>query len=80
MKVIAKPREEITITLPDGATKIGKSWETSPMHIALGISKGLAENVVIAKVDGQLWDLERPLESSCRLELLKFEDTEGTLG
>jgi len=49
------------------------------MNIAMGISKGLAENVVIAKVDGQLWDLERPLESSCRLELLKFEDTEGML-
>ena len=47
------------------------------MSIALGISKGLAENVVIAKVDGQLWDLERPLESPCRLELLKFEDREG---
>ncbi|KAF8459515.1 hypothetical protein BGX38DRAFT_1083903 [Terfezia claveryi] len=76
-EVATKPREEITITLPDGATKIGKSWETSPMNIAMGISKGLAENVVIAKVDGQLWDLERPLESSCRLELLKFEDTEG---
>lgn len=47
------------------------------MSIALGISKGMAENVVIAKVDGQLWDLERPLEASCRLELLKFEDNEG---
>lgn len=47
------------------------------MSIALGISKGLAESVVIAKVDGQLWDLERPFESSCRLELLKFEDREG---
>ncbi|KAI5793854.1 hypothetical protein DFH27DRAFT_628199 [Peziza echinospora] len=76
-EVAEKPREEITITLPDGATKIGKSWETSPMHVAQGISKGLAENVVIAKVDGQLWDLERPLEGSCRLELLKFDDAEG---
>lgn len=47
------------------------------MSIAMGISKSLAENVVIAKVDGQLWDLERPLESSCRLELLKFDDSEG---
>ncbi|KAF8461049.1 cytoplasmic threonine-tRNA ligase Trs1 [Kalaharituber pfeilii] len=75
--VADKPREEITITLPDGATKIGKSWETSPMSIALSISKSLAENVVIAKVDGELWDLERPLEKSCRLELLKFEDQEG---
>lgn len=29
------------------------------------------------KVDGQLWDLERPLEKSCKLELLDFEHPEG---
>ncbi|EEB95983.1 hypothetical protein MPER_04961, partial [Moniliophthora perniciosa FA553] len=28
-------------------------------------------------VDGELWDLERPLESSCKLELLDFEHPEG---
>ena len=46
----AQPREEITITLPDGAERKGTSWETSPMSIALEISKGLADKVVIAKV------------------------------
>uniref|UniRef100_A0A0W0FKI7 Probable threonine--tRNA ligase, cytoplasmic n=1 Tax=Moniliophthora roreri TaxID=221103 RepID=A0A0W0FKI7_MONRR len=73
----SKPREEITITLPDGNEKKGISWETSPMDIAKEISKGLSEKVVIAKVDGELWDLERPLESSCKLELLDFEHPEG---
>jgi threonyl-tRNA synthetase len=29
------------------------------------------------KVDGELWDLERPLEKSCKLELLDFEHPEG---
>jgi len=28
-------------------------------------------------VDGELWDLERPLEKSIRLELLDFEHAEG---
>lgn len=32
---------------------------------------------MIAKVDGELWDLERPLEKSCQLELLDFEHKEG---
>ncbi|KAI8370356.1 uncharacterized protein BYT42DRAFT_502441 [Radiomyces spectabilis] len=72
-----KPREPITITLPDGSVKEGTSWETSPMTIALGIAKSLAERMVIAKVDGELWDLERPLEASCKLELLDFEHDEG---
>ncbi|KAL1670281.1 hypothetical protein GGF50DRAFT_94427 [Schizophyllum commune] len=75
--VKAQPREEITVTLPDGAERKGTSWETSPMSIALEISKGLADKVVIAKVDGQLWDLERPLEKSCKLELLDFDHPEG---
>ncbi len=32
---------------------------------------------VIALVDGELWDLDRPLEKSCKLELLDFEHSEG---
>ena len=28
-------------------------------------------------VDGELWDLTRPLEKSCKLELIDFEHTEG---
>jgi len=45
-----QPREEITITLPDGKTKPGKSWETSPMDIAKDISKSLSERIIISKV------------------------------
>ncbi|KAM0755040.1 tars protein [Meredithblackwellia eburnea MCA 4105] len=75
---IAKlPREKITITLPDGAVKEGTSWETTPMEIALGISKSLAEKTVITKVNGELWDLERPFEESATLELFDFETPEG---
>ncbi|CAO3587892.1 unnamed protein product [Absidia cylindrospora] len=47
------------------------------MSIALGIAKSLAERTVIAKVDGEVWDLERPFEASCALELLDFEHPEG---
>lgn len=75
--VIGQPRVPIEITLPDGSKKEGTSWETSPMDIALGISKSLAERTVIAKVNGELWDLERPLEGSCNLELLDFEHPDG---
>lgn len=42
----------ITITLPDGAQKEGMAWKTTPMDIALSISKGLADSVVVAKVIG----------------------------
>ncbi|PCH37518.1 threonyl-tRNA synthetase [Wolfiporia cocos MD-104 SS10] len=75
--VKAQPRSEIDITLPDGSIRKGISWETSPMDIAKEISKGLADRIVIAKVNGNVWDLERPLEGSCSLELLDFEHPEG---
>ncbi|KAH8101741.1 tars protein [Cristinia sonorae] len=75
--VKVQPREDIEVTLPDGSKRAGKSWETSPMDIAKEISKGLADRIVIAKVDGGVWDLERPLEKSCSLELLDFEHPEG---
>ena len=72
-----KPRSEITVTLPDGRTFTGKSWETTPANVALSLSKSLFEQTVIAEVDGELWDLDRPLEQSCSLKLLNFEDPEG---
>ncbi|KAF9233915.1 hypothetical protein BU15DRAFT_90186 [Melanogaster broomeanus] len=74
---IPQPREEITITMPDGSERKGTSWETSPMDVAKEVSKSLSERIVIAKVNGDLWDLERPLEASCKLELLDFEHPEG---
>ncbi|KIK68334.1 hypothetical protein GYMLUDRAFT_35720 [Collybiopsis luxurians FD-317 M1] len=76
-QVKSKPREEITITLKDGAQRKGTSWETSPMDIATEISKSFSEKLVIAKVDGELYDLERPLEKSCKLDLLTFDEPEG---
>lgn len=45
--------------------------------IAKGISKSLLERTVITKVDGELWDLTRPMEKSCKLELIDFESDEG---
>lgn len=72
-----QPREDIEIEMPDGGKRKGKSWETTPGSIAREISKSLFERAVISQVDGELWDLERPLEKSCKLALLDFEHPEG---
>ncbi|KAI3485158.1 hypothetical protein L1887_51595 [Cichorium endivia] len=76
-ELAAKPRQPITVTMPDGSKREGTSFETSPMDIAKAISKSLSERIVISKVDDTLWDLERPLEADCRLELFDFESPEG---
>ena len=67
----------IKITLPDGAVKEGKAYETTPLDITKDISQGLANAVVAAKVDGKVWDLTRRLEGDCNLALLKFDDKDG---
>lgn len=69
--------EPIAITLPDGSTKPGLKGVTTPLDVALGISKGLASSVVVALVDGATWDVFRPLEGDCRLKLCTFDDSEG---
>lgn len=76
-EIAAKPRDDIKITLPDGKIVEGKSWDTTPYSVAAGISQGLADATVIAKVNGILWDLDRPLEGDCRLQLIKFDDPDG---
>ena len=76
-EVAAKECTPIKVTLSDGKVVDGKAWETTPYDVASQISKGLADNVVIAKVNGGLWDLDRLLERDVNAEILKFEDTEG---
>uniref|UniRef100_A0A8C8BPG3 threonine--tRNA ligase n=1 Tax=Otus sunia TaxID=257818 RepID=A0A8C8BPG3_9STRI len=73
----ANNSKPIKVTLPDGKQVDAESWKTTPYQIACGISQGLADNTVIAKVNKTVWDLDRPLEEDCTLELLKFEDEEA---
>uniref|UniRef100_A0A8C9TJR5 threonine--tRNA ligase n=1 Tax=Scleropages formosus TaxID=113540 RepID=A0A8C9TJR5_SCLFO len=73
----AKENKPIKVTLPDGKVVDAESWRTTPYQIACGISQGLADNTVVAKVNHDVWDLDRPLEEDCRLQLLKFDDEEA---
>jgi threonyl-tRNA synthetase len=66
----------ISVTLPDGSKREYENGAT-PMDVALSISEGLARNVLAAKVDGQVVDLNTPLEKSVELQLLTWNDTEG---
>lgn len=69
--------EPIAVTMPDGSQRQAVKGVTTPMNIALEISKGLAKKSVVARVDGKVWDLSRPLEGDCSLELLTFDDPDG---
>ena len=66
----------IKITLPDGSAREYKPGVTSH-EIALSISEGLARNVLSAKVNGEIWDANRPIHEDATVQLLTWQDTEG---
>ena len=68
--------ESLTITLPDGSQK-SVSEGSSPLDIAKSIGPRLADDAVVARVDGQLWDLTRPFENDAQLEILTSKNPEA---
>jgi len=46
----AKPKTEISITLRDGKVIAGVAWESTPYSVAKGLSKQMADKMVVAKV------------------------------
>src|SRR5690349_8576506 len=67
---------QLEITLPDGSKQSVASG-TRPIDIAQSISPRLAEAAIIAKVNGELYDLTRPLESNATLQILTNKDPEA---
>lgn len=65
----------ITITLPDGAEKQVEAG-ASPLDLAAQISPSLAKRALLARVNGQLWDVKRAFEGDSKLELLTLKDEE----
>ena len=66
----------INITFPDNSVKQYEAGVT-PLDIARSISPRLAEDVLAASVNGQEWDLTRPIEGDASLQLFKWDDPEG---
>ncbi|KIV96624.1 threonine-tRNA ligase [Exophiala mesophila] len=74
-----KPAIQIVLTPAPGqeTTIDGKAWETTPGHLLKNVPKDRAGQIVVAKVDGELWDLDRPLEKDSKVSYLTFSDPEG---
>ena len=68
--------EKVKITLPDGSVREYPKGITA-MDIALGISEGLARNVLSAKINGEVWDLSREIPADATVQLLTWNDKEG---
>ena len=66
----------IKITFPDGSAREFKKGISS-LEIAEQISPRLAKEVYAATVNGEIWDLTRPINSDAIVKLHKWEDAEA---
>ena len=64
------------ITFPDGAVR-EYAVGSSALDIARSISEGLARKVLAASVNGQVWDLSRPIPGDAALKLLTWDDSDA---
>ena len=67
---------DIEITLPDGS-KQPFAQETRPIDIARSISPRLADAAIVAKVNGELFDLTRPIQKDATVQILTPKDAEA---
>ena len=63
----------INVTLPDGSVRELPEG-ASPLDLAEDISKSLAKAAIIAQVNGQDWDLKRPLDGDANVAIITRKD------
>ena len=68
----------LSITLPDGSVR-QVAPGTTPGDIAAAIGPGLAKAAIAARVDGELRDINRPLEGDAQLALVTARDEADAL-
>ncbi|HOK27310.1 MAG TPA: TGS domain-containing protein, partial [Bacteroidales bacterium] len=66
----------VKLTFPDGTVKEFNEGITG-LEIARQISPQLAKEVLSVSVNGELYDLTRPIRSDAKIKLHKWEDEEG---
>lgn len=66
----------IKITFPDKTVREYESGITG-VEIARNISPRLAEEVIAASVNGEIWDVTRPIDSDSTIKLFKWDDEAG---
>lgn len=66
----------IKITLPDNSVREFESG-ISGLDIAEAISNRLAKEVLSISVNGEVWDLTRPIKNDAHIKLFLWDDREG---
>ena len=70
------PTSEIRVTLPDGSERALPTGSTGA-DLARAIGPGLAKAALAIRVDGQVWDLSRPLPDKTKVSILTDRDPQA---
>ncbi len=68
--------DTVQVTLPDGATREVPRGTTAA-EVARNISHGLAREALVARANGELVDLSRPIEHDTKLAILTSKDPDA---
>jgi threonyl-tRNA synthetase len=66
----------LNITLPDGSVQ-SLPPGARPIDVAQNIGQRLADDAIVARVNGHLWDLNRPFESDSSLQILTAKNPDA---
>ncbi|MEQ1884535.1 MAG: threonine--tRNA ligase [Bryobacteraceae bacterium] len=66
----------LQVTLPDGSVKEVPQG-SAPIDVARAISTRLADDAIVAKVNGEMWDLNRPLDGNATVAILTTKNPEA---
>lgn len=66
----------VKITLPDGSAREYPKG-VKGIEIAQSISEGLARNALSVEVNGEIWDLSRPIDSDSSIKIFTWNDKGG---
>jgi len=67
---------EVKITLPDGSSRNYSDGVTG-LAIAQSIGEGLARNALSIEVNGEIWDLSRPIHKDSSIRIFTWNDKGG---
>src|ERR1051325_4841530 len=66
----------IQVTLPDGSVR-RVPMGAHALDVARSISPRFADDAIVARVNGDLWDLNRPFEADAKLQILTPKNPES---
>ncbi|XP_032909297.1 39S ribosomal protein L39, mitochondrial [Catharus ustulatus] len=71
---IEKIEVKYTGKLHSGSVFVMNKALSTPYNCAMHLSEWHCKNSVLALVDGEIWDMYRPLTKSCEIQFLTFKD------